>query len=328
MNIFKLPTLKTVAEKAGTTPGTVSRILNGKGKEIRISDEMITKVKAIADELRYKPHNQAQNLKLGISNVIGVSIPMQSQSELIFRLFSGISEAAMNHGKSLLFFAPSSADENIQVLKKCIEARVDGIITMQLHDKKHMEFLNSLLHAGIKIVTVLGRGKKCRCRNINVNNIIGAEMAVEYLIGKGHKKIAHIGNISKASVGWERYQGYKRALQKHGLFNPILCRDIAGSPQEAYAATKDLIREKLSPSAVFFWNDISAVNGQRAILEINPDIEIMGYDNRDFIKYLEHPFPTVHLPLQEIGQQAIEMVLGSNSLKEVVIKPYLKDIIQ
>ncbi|MHC4874678.1 MAG: LacI family DNA-binding transcriptional regulator [Planctomycetota bacterium] len=129
MSAARPPTLKNIAEMVGTTPGTVSRVLNDKGKEIRLSDGMISRVKAVADELGYTPNKHAKNLKLGISNTIGVAVSTTgAQNELTYRLFKGMSEAAIKYGKSILYFDSKMPEENIDALQKCIDARVDGII--------------------------------------------------------------------------------------------------------------------------------------------------------------------------------------------------------
>ncbi|MHC4872130.1 MAG: LacI family DNA-binding transcriptional regulator [Planctomycetota bacterium] len=320
----KAPTLKSIGKEAGICPATVSRILNDKGKEIKISDKMIAKVKGIAAKVGYTPHSQARNLKFGISNIIGVAITAGNQSELIYRLFKGISEAAMDHGKSLLFFDTTSVDDNINALKKCIEARVDGIITMQKAGRKHTRFLNKLLDDGVKIVTVLGNEKECRCPRVDIDHAKGAEIAIDALLKKGHRRIAYIGNANKNSVAWERHIGYKRALSKHGLYDAALCKNSGIDPHKAFSVMKNLMKATPPPSAVFAWNDKSAISAQKAILEAGEKIEIIGFDDKDFIKYLEYPFPSVHSPLREVGRRAIEIILNINASKETVITPYLK----
>ncbi|MHC4874677.1 MAG: substrate-binding domain-containing protein [Planctomycetota bacterium] len=194
-----------------------------------------------------------------------------------------------------------------------------------LFGKKHTQYLNGLLDSGMKVVTVLGHEEDCRCRYIDIDNTAGAEKVVEFLVGKGHQRIAHIGNFNKQSVGWKRLQGYKNILQRHKYFDEALCVDIQTQPHKAYSQMKKIMEMENPPSAVFVWNDISAVNAQRAVWEAGADIEVAGFDDMNFIQYLEHPFLTVHLPLHEAGVKAVEMVLGINTSNHAVIEPYVKE---
>jgi len=320
------PTLKTIATEMNLSISAVSRIINGKGKSIGLSDHTIKNTLAFADKVSYRPHKQAQNLRLGKTNTIGVilSMPEPNNSDLVYKLFKGISQTARENSQALMFFDIDSTKSGLSAINQCLNSGVDGIITTHRDDPVYLKRLAEIIKQGIKVVMVLCRGA-CflDCPNVIVDHQQGGFIATEYLIKKGYKRIAHLANRRRFSVGLEHLKGYKRALAAGGIpYNEGLV--VKDNADNNFTGAKEILKLKELPDAIFCWNDKSAVRAQHIFKNAGVKIEIVGFDNREFIQYMEEPFSSVDFPLMEIGKTAVETLLGGDLSKHILsISPEL-----
>ena len=326
------PTLKTIAEEMNLSVGAISRIINGKGKDIGLNDHTIASTLVFARKIGYHPHKQAQSLRLGKTNTIGVilCLPEPNNSDLIYRLFKGIAQAARKKSQVLMFFDIDDTASALAALDQCLTARVDGIIATNRNDPVYLERLQELINQGTNIVTVLNRrdDNLLNCPSIIVDHEQGGFIATEYLIKKGYRKIAHLANSFHGIVGIEHFKGYKRALDTFNIpYNENLVTE--DNEHNQFTGAKSLLCGSELPDAVFCWNDKSAVAAKRIFKEANVKIEVVGFDNREFIQYLEEPFSSVDYPLMKVGEKAIETLLsGDLSRRILLINPEFAEHIQ
>lgn len=325
-------TLKDIAVELNLSISAVSRVLNNKGKEIGLSDSTIKKIIRTARNMGYKPHSQARALRLGQTNIIGVCLilPPNSLSDFNFRLLSGISRTLIERSKLMLLYETEDPLEAIKAMKYFRENRVDGIITTHRTNDEYIKCVNNLIDDGIRVVTVDSPLPDIfNCPNVAGDNERGAFLAVEYLIKKGHRKISHLTyRHDRTASGYKRFIGYKKALAAYNLpYSEKLVFDIA-KDKNAYPASENILSQKELPDAVFAWNDTSAWAFQRTWMrkfkDSWPEIEIIGFDDREFVRFLEKPFPTVHYPRFEIGKRAVEILLNrEGGMRNLFIEPYL-----
>ena len=323
---MRRPTLKTIASEMNLSVSAVSRIINGKGQSIGLSESTIKSTMAFADKIGYRPHKQAQSLRLGKTNTIGVilSMPEPNNSDMVYKLFKGISETARENNQALMFFDINSRDSALVAINQCINAGVDGIIATYRSDSMYLERLRQVISKGTKVVMVLNRSKtSLNCPNIIVDHEKGGFIATMYLINKGYKRIAHLASLGNEGVGDEHFKGYKRALKAAGMVydEKLVIEDTA---ENGFYGSKNLLQLKELPDAVFCWNDRSAVKARHNFDDAGKQIEIVGFDNREFIQYIKDPFSSVDFPLLEVGRTAVKTLLSGKIFKHsIVISPKL-----
>jgi LacI family transcriptional regulator, galactose operon repressor len=314
------PTLKTIATEMNLSISAVSRIINGKGKHIGLNDHTIESTLAFADKIAYRPHKQAQNLRLGKNNIIGVilSMPETKNCDSAYRLFKGISQTAQLKSQALMFFDVSESGSALAAINQCLDSDVDGIIAAHLDNPAYLERLREVISQGVNVVMLLDPSKhSLECPNIIVDEQQGGFIATEYLIKKGYKHIAHLSDRGRLSSGIRRFRGYKKALAAAGIpyDEQLVSEDTVDID---FTGAKELLKLKKLPDAVFCWNDKSAAHAQVIFKKAGVKIEIVGFDNREFIQYMEEPFNSVNFPLQEVGKMAVKTLLAGNLTKRIL----------
>jgi LacI family transcriptional regulator len=320
------PTLKTIASEMNLSVSAVSRIINGKGKSIGLNEDTINSTLAFANKIGYRPHKQAQSLRLGKTNTIGVilSMPEPNNSDLVYKLFKGISQTARANNQALMFFDIDSTESGLSAINQCLNSRVDGIIATHREDPVYLARLQEINSQGVNLVVVLNRGGKfLDCPNVVVDHEQGGFIATMHLINKGYKRIAHLACQSEFSVGSEHFKGYKRALEAAEIpFDESLV--IEDVEEGGFSGSKKLLGLKKLPDAVFCWNDKSAIRALRNFRKNGLKIEVVGFDNREFIQYMEEPFSSMDFPLREVGKTAMEILLSGKVFKRILkISPKL-----
>ena len=137
---------------------------------------------------------------------------------------------------------------------------------------------------------------------------------VRYLIVLGHRRIAYLGDRYGHQSDTERFLGYRQALQEAGLtYEPGLVAHGDGKPEGAEIAIARLLALHRPPTAIFFYNDMSALGGMRQIrnygLRIPADISVVGFDDLYISQYLDPPLTTVRQPMRQMGRLAMESLL-------------------
>ncbi len=316
----KKPTLKSLASALNLSPAAISYILNGKGKEIKISDDTIARVKAYAEKMNYRPHSQARNLRMGRTGILGLCMefPEPVTGDLMYKLFRGISATAMKQNRTIMIMdlAQDGVDE-VSALERLVNGNVDGIIASYRPNPAYLKKIDELVKSGYKIVMVLDHYGFCNCPTIDANHKASAKMAVKHLQEKGYTRIAHLGNNEPESVGMFIYEGWTEQMHAAGLSTEGLY--FRGHDTVLDAGIKQLLNMPEPPDVIFCWNDKAAVAVHHAIFDAGRQIEVFGYDNRAFVYYLNKPFNSVDYPLEEIGRTAVETLLNDDMTKRNIL---------
>lgn len=208
------PTIKDIAREAGVSIASVSRVLNNQGYA---SPNMRKKVLKKAKELNYYTNDIAKSLKTNKTYTIGVLIPDIANS-FFMNISKGLEDAIADTKYNLIF---TSGMENVnkeeELLHLLIKKRVDGIVLATAG--LHTELINNILTSNTPVVLVDRKIKGLESRTdwVIENNIEGSYQLTKKLIEEGHKKIGVISGLLRVSTGVERYQGYEKAMNEHGL---------------------------------------------------------------------------------------------------------------
>jgi LacI family transcriptional regulator len=319
-------TINEIAEKAGVSKATVSRVINNSKP---VSEEVKKRVLGIIEDTNFKPSLVARNLALNKSHLIGIIIPDLS-NPVFSRIISGIESAIRESDYSLIITATDFKFEkkckNIEILK---EKGVDGLILISDDENDSIDFFKNI-H---KPIVMLGSNPvDSSIPVVNIDNFSAAKCATELLIRLGHRQIGMIrGPLSDTQSGKARYLGFKQALESKELFNEEFVYEGRYSFEHGYKAMKELMSKEIPTTGVFCANDLMAVGAIRCAIDmgykIPEDISIIGFDDVDIARMYTPSLTTVSQPFEQQGVVAVKILLdmiisnpNSNTVKDTTKK--------
>ena len=297
-----------VAERAGVSPSTVSRILNGTAA---VSGDKREAVDRAIAELGFVPNPVARGLAGGRTMSIGV-VTQAIDSPFYGGALRGIEDELGLAGYNALFV---SGHWDAATEAGCIETlrarRVDGIIVLtgRLSD--------AALRSCAKTLPVVVTGRTLRAHGLyalDFDNFGGARLATQHLIDLGHRRIAFIGGDPLHPDARERHRGYESALSDAGLaYDPSLVMPGRYHEESGYAAIEHLLAVRVSFTSVFAANDQMAFGAALALhqrgLLVPQDISLVGFDDLPGAQYAVPPLSTVHQPVRDLGRLAAQAML-------------------
>lgn len=318
--------IKDVAEKAGVSVTTVSRVLNG-GKNV--SRKLMADVMKAIEELNYSPSYIARSLVTKKTNMIGVIVP-DLTSGFFSTILSSIEEvASLNNYNMLVCNIAENLDKELKYLNLFKQARVNGIIVM--HEKMNNEIRDFINGINIPVIFC-----SCRVADINATSILiddysAAYDATNYLLKLGHKGIAYIGgDMRDITSGQNRYEGYKKALEESNVpLNREYVRFGDYKVQSGYKLTAELIKCQPVPDAIFAASDDMAVGALNYLMDhgykIPDDFSIMGFDGSSMGEIVRPKLTSMQQPIKEMGAMAIKVLIdylneGAILLDHIILK--------
>ncbi len=300
--------LSMVAQAAGVSPSTVSRILNGTA---HVDPEKHARVMAIIKELGFRPNPAARALAGGKTSTVGV-ITQFIDSPFYGEALRGI-EDVLTAAHYVPLFASGHWNEKNE--HDCIDflrqRKVDGIIALSscLPD----EALVSIAQDTPTVIT----GRQLAAHNvtsIDFDNMRAARLAVEHLLELGHRHIAYISGPMHHSDARERLAGYRAALAKGASIDPRLVVEADYLEDGGMIAMNQLLQTGVKFTAVVTGNDQMAFGARLALhrkgLRVPQDISLVGFDDLPIAQYLTPPLTTVRHSARELGAQAAQSVLA------------------
>jgi LacI family transcriptional regulator len=300
-------TIRDIAQKAGVSPSTVSRVLSG---TIPVAPSKRLAVMAAVQTLHYRPNLVAQGLARGRSRAIGVLT--QGISDLFYsQILGGIEHALRGTGYYAVFLSEGSPDDSAWALDLFLSYPVDALAIVGGWTPEE-----ELARVAERIpVVAIGRtiaGIEERC--VQVANEEGAYSATRYLIELGHSRIAHVTGLSWHRDSIDRQKGYERALTDEGIgVDPRLIVVGDFEHESGVAAIDALLDKRVDFTAIFASNDQMACGAGLALLRrklwVPGDISLVGFDDDPTSAYTWPPLTTVRQPAAEMGGAAIQALL-------------------
>ncbi len=320
--------IKDIAKAAGVSHTTVSRALRD---DPRISEQTRNLVHRLATEMGYSPSAIARGLATGKTNTVGMVVTTISDP-FVAPIVQGTERKAMEAGYSLLL-SQSGADpeRELAAVRLLRERRVDGVIVTASRVGELYTPLLSDLRVPIVLINNQKGGEYLH--SIYVNDFAGARMAVEHLIGLGHRDIAYVACPERERSNRNRMSGYRAALESSGLpLNEELIVQLSGKAdmdRGAAVAEKFLSLDE-RPTALFCYNDVTAIGALQALHEggvrVPEDISIVGFDDVPISSVVCPALTTVAQPKEEMGVKAMEMLLAlieGEERENIVVQPKL-----
>lgn len=288
-------TIRDVADEAGVAISTVSNVLNGVDV---VSDATKEKVLDAVEKLKYVPNMNAKFLKSSKKNTIGLFLS-SIQGDYYRMLMQAIHLQCKLKGYQLNIYV-SNENTSEEIYGMIISSGVEGAIVF--NESLHDEFIDRITMPMVFIDREYA-GKNMS--SVNINNIEGASLAMEYLIRQGHRRIGYIHGHSMDDE--QRFRAYKNVLNKYSIpiDESIILRGYF-EEQLAYSEMRVLILKKIPlPDAFFCANDEMAWGSIRALneagIKVPENISIIGYDDINMSAHFTPPLTTVHSPVTELG---------------------------
>jgi DNA-binding LacI/PurR family transcriptional regulator len=327
---LKKPTsLKELAAYLGFAPATVSLVINRSAVADSIPQETKDQILAAARKFNYRPNFFARSLRTQRSFAIGVIVPEVSEGYAA-TVMSGIEDYLLQEG--YFYFVASHRhrrDLIDEYPRLFVDRAVDGLIGVDTpwhHD------------LGVPVVTVSGHNEVKGVTNVVLDHPRAAELALRHLVQLGHRRIAFIKGqefSSDTEVRWNAIVSVARRLELH--ISPSLTVQLEGespSPDLGYEVAKKLLSSKEHFTAIFAFNDISAIGAILALkeagLRVPEDVSVVGFDDVQAAAYHNPRLTTVRQPLRKMGKIAAETVLrrirghkADGNMKQIVVEPEL-----
>lgn len=303
-------TIKDIAEKLGISTSTVSRALKDHPD---ISLKTREAVQELAKLLGYKPNLIALNLKHSRTNTIGVVVP-EVEHHFFSTILNGIEEVAYKGNFSVMVFQSNeSYMREVLIVQTMLANRVDGVLasfSKNTHDYAHFE---QLIDNEIPLVLFDRIIEKLHADSVIVDDYSGAFSAVNHLLLQGCKRIAFYSAPQHLMIGKNRLEGYKAALEKHGIAYDSNLVYSCDTYDEAVKVSRSVLKKQDRPDAIFAVNDLTAIGAMKTAkqlgLSIPEDIKFVGFENSRSSTICEPELTTVDQFGFELGKRATELLL-------------------
>lgn len=305
--------IKDIAKKVGVSNATVSLVLNGKGKEGRIGEEVTKKVLRTAKELNYEPNNFARGLKMGRSNTIGLIVADISNSFFANIAFY-IQEYAEVYGYSVIITNTNESGNKMGKMISVLKSRqVDGFIIIPTEDGE--AYISGLQKTKTPLVLLDRYFPDIPVSHIVVNNHHASFNAANLLLDSGCKTIALIIYDNILPHMQEREKGYREALIKGKCYNPELTKKIryANIEEDVSRAIRELLEKNPEVDGIFFATNSISVIGIKQLLKagvrIPEDIKVVCFDKSEAFDFTPFPIPYVQQPIPEMSKKAVDILM-------------------
>jgi len=303
-------TIEEIAVLAGVSKTTVSRVINHKPD---VSPETRQRVLQLVAEHDFHPNVFAKAISQQRSRNLGLLIPHEAEyifsNQFYVDVMHGVSTAADRLGYFLMLCYPH--EQNYLAIFK--QKRVDGFIVLS-PGSFHHGLIASLQEREVPFVSTARVHGETDLVYVDVDNVHGAEVAVEHLVSLGHQRIGFVGKPTLTS-SLDRLNGYKNVLARHGLkADPgLIMTANTASTSSGYKVTQNLLVLHHPPTAVFLVNDVMALGAMTAVQQsgrrVPADLSVIGFDDIPLAQFASPRLTTVRQPAFEKGVRATELLI-------------------
>lgn len=327
-----------LARTLGLSPSTISRALSDHND---VSEATKQRVRQLADELHYQPNQLAAALRRGRSNTLGVLVP-HITGHFFPQVVHGIATEAAKLGFNVMI---CQSNEDVRQEQKNIDllmnSQVEGILVSLANTTQDFSHFEAVRQQDIPLVffdRVVEDFRGSNVSSVMIDDYQGAYQVVAHLIEQGCTRIAHFSGPLHLGIYKHRYQGYRDALQAHGLAVEdelvVFCEmNQRGGTQ----AMRQLLKlpQSQRPNAVFSSNDLAAVGALHTAkahrLRVPRDLAIVGFSNEMFTALTEPMLSSVDQRCEQMGKTAVQLLqkmlkISPNRVgppKPIVLKPKL-----
>ena len=310
---------------------TVSRVLNGDPDQVKraASSDLAARIRALAGERAYRPNLQATSLQAGHSREFAVLMPRLSDLVMAM-IYEGIDEAA-NAAGYVAFVSNTSdnVDKQRERAEQALLRRVAGVIVGDTHIDDPQPLAVLLAQRQVPYVLVSRRLENHP--SVTCDDIEGGRLAAEHFYERGHREVAILAGEVNAITGVDRRESFVSFYRDKGI-EIAPHRILTGhfDTETGRGLGERLLAQRPYPTAIFAVNDFLAIGLMGAIrdkgLQVGRDIAVMGYNDTPLAAQLPVALTSVRLPMQQMGQLAVEMlldILAGKPVTPILLTPTL-----
>lgn len=304
----KAVTIDEVARRAGVSKTTVSKHLNGVPY---VSEQAAARIDEAIAELDFHVNPLARGLATNRTGSLAIVIPSIT-NPFYPDLVAAIEREASRRGYDLLLVSTGGDTARETALVDDLRRkRVDGILFASV--RVDSDELNDLVERGEKIVMVSRHVEQVPADFVVADNYAGAAMALEHLIGLGHRAIGYLGGPESVVAFRERLRGFRAAMERHGLpVDPRWVTITESGAGAGFRAARELFLASERPSALFVGSDVMALGvleaAQASGWNIPDDLALVGFDNISFARVAAVPLTTIDGRTAELGTIAVQLL--------------------
>lgn len=301
--------IRSIAQAAGVSASTVSRVLRNKGE---ISPQTRERIERIAGELGYRPNLAVRTMQTGRSGIVGVLLDITDDPLFRGRVLAGIHNALIPADYLPIIVWPRHDDaryHDAAQVHRLVDQRVDGIIMCS--DDLSESFYTYIDHLSIPVVLVDRAVEAVHRDAVVTDNALGARLAADHLLGLGHRHICYMSEAGGLTEDGGRGEPFISRVNDHGEARCTVVRisRVHGGYEESLC----LLREIDRPTAVFAFNDYIAYHVYRAAqecrLRVPEDLSIFGFGNLPSIVGIFPSLTTFEQTPERVGRIASERIL-------------------
>jgi LacI family transcriptional regulator len=306
-NRYRRSTIVEVANRAGVSPATVSRVLNGGAAVVPDTER---RVRAAIAALNFSPHPAARQLLRQRTETIGLLLP-EISGHFFPPMLRGVEAELRNSGYDLLIH--STLDGRGR--RPLTEHNTDGLLIFPGSvDDAELRRLSQIGFPAVLLHRTAPEG--ATFPSVTVENKSGAEAIVSHLIEThARQRIVYLrGPVANEDSAW-REEGYRAALATHGLpFDPALVAAGGFDDEHAFTTVQTLLATGIVFDAIFAGDDDAAMGAMRCLRlagrSLPADVAVTGFDDVPVARYMSPALTTVHVPIEEVGRAAVRRLLN------------------
>lgn len=305
----KRVSLKDIAAELNVSISTVSRALKNHPE---ITPELTRKVQDLARAMNYVPNPLAMGLLRQQTRMIGVIVP-DLVTHFFSSVISGIEHVAKEMGYYIIITSSNeSYEKEVESVKNLLNSRVEGMIVCLSQETKNFDHFDALIGNEIPLVFFDRVCRTSEVPSVVADNEDAARSITRHFYENGCRRIAYINGPEQLSISKLRYSGYLRGLQDCGLaFDEDLVARCNLSPDDASAATRQLLNLNRRPDAIFGINDTVIFAAMREIkqmgLKIPEDLALVGFTDEFHATVVDPSLTSITHPTFEMGQEAARL---------------------
>ncbi len=301
--------MKDVAELAGVSVSTVSRVING---NFPVEQATIERVERAVKKLGYTPNLLAKGLRTKTGFFVGFIVPKIRRLHALSILLDSAEQSALTHGWSLIL---GSTRNNRGIEKKVvtnlIKRHVDGIILYGM--EKDCASAELLKGTSIPTVFIHWKAKDQSFSCVNVDNRKAGQLAAQHLIDLGHSRVGCVTGLQRYFFCEQRLRGFEEALKVNRIsFDPDLVFEGDFTVQSGVRAAEYFLQQKKKPTAVWCANDLMAIGIIKGLnrhgLKVPQEMSVVGMDDSFYSELSTPALTTIRQPFEAMCEQAFELI--------------------
>ena len=322
-------TIKDVAQEANVSITAVSFVLNGKANNV--SKETAERILSVCKKYNFKPNYIASSLKSKNNKTVGCIVP-DLENNYYSRLIVRLEEYLKDEGYTVLITNTGyDIDKCFSSIDEMLSRKVGFLVIIPPSSffYKNSDFAKTTLNLEIPYVILDRKIGEDKNKAVVTDDVRGGYLATQYLINKGHKRIAAITGPNETSSSLSRLEGYKKALENAGISydsSLVFEGDYRFESGEKWA--KKIFEDKLDVDAIFAFNDLMAYGVYRASnehgIKIGKDLSLVGYDDNRFSSLISPGLTTIRQDIDTLCKSVTELLFSEDQSPRLIsVEPTL-----